>query len=344
MGPSLPTYLLMKTHPSIQNPQHKWSRILVIGSHSRDPNKVLLAENEKKDKPFNWQRPTVSVVDDGETLVLHVFPGVDYVRHYANIVKTYLALEGDGGEVVVRYVEPSKEECLKPLEESNLGKMGVVDVVLVGYVHRLGRWTEEGSWEDGDEDDQLFAWKIITHKGLRIAFLGCRICFWGDIGGNLVRVLQELNSPKCILYIGKLGSLRAEHEPNQWLATGCQSLVHDHLVTWKNPLERHIHHFPNVAQGVHYSLGSVLDETKEWLLATEKGYDFVDPEIGHMAKAAGEGGTEFGFLHIVSDNLARKYVHDLSNERRMEVVRDRRVLLDGVEDILEGFFEEWAER
>ena len=89
-------------------------------------------------------------------------------------------------------------------------------------------------------------------------------------------------------------------------------------------------HTPDVAHGIHCTLGSVLDETKDWLFAVEKRFDFVDPEIGHMAIAALEGGTEFGNLHIISDNLARKYIHDLSNERLRDVLKDRKILVSKI--------------
>lgn len=109
----------------------------------------------------------------------------------------------------------------------------------------------------------------------------------------MVRALQRLNGARCLLYASKLGSLRAEHVPNHWLVTGCQSVVRNELVTWANPFESQPEHSPSVAFGVHCTLGSVLEETKDWLLAAEKQYDFVDPEIGHIAKASSEGGTEF---------------------------------------------------
>ncbi|KAI4252416.1 MAG: hypothetical protein L6R42_007975, partial [Xanthoria sp. 1 TBL-2021] len=63
--------------------------------------------------------------------------------------------------------------------------------------------------------------------------------------------------------------------------------------------------------------------------------------IGHMAQASVEGGTEFGYLHIISDNLARKYAFDLSNERLRDVVGDRKKLVGQIEEILSGFFDEW---
>ena len=76
---------------------------------------------------------------------------------------------------------------------------------------------------------------------------GCRICYWGDIGGNLVRELHRINGAKCIFYIGKLGSLRPEYIPNQTLAIGGQSFVssRNEIVTWNNPLEPYLHYAPS---------------------------------------------------------------------------------------------------
>ena len=231
--------------------------------------------------------------------------------------------------------------CLQPLRESNLENMGQVDVAIVGYVNAFEKLAP-GDWVDND-DDKLFSWKIVeTRAGYRVAFLGCRICFWGDIGGNVVRVLQELNGVKCVIYVGKLGSLRAEHVPNQRLATGCESYVNGEPVAWKSPLEDLVRDSTSVVRGVHCSFGSVLDETEDWLRATRDRCDFVDPEIGKMAQASLAGGTQFGYLHIISDNLARKYEHDLSNER-LDAVRDgRRKLLGEVEEILGRFIDRWA--
>ena len=336
MGNSLIEYLRMKVHPDIQN--KVWSRIVVQGIHDRDPSKACISTIEKTDKSFNWQRPT-TFEEDSQTIRLQCFPGVDYVKHYAAITATYLSLIGEAAGSV-HYALPSESECMRPLLDSNLERMGPVDVAIVGYVQF--ETLAQGPWEGGDSNE-LFAWRIVeSPKGYRVAFLGCRICFWGDIGGNVVRALQILNHAKCVLYVGKLGSLRAEHSPNRWLATGCQSFVHNRLVTWKNPLEYLVRDSPSIVRGVHCSLGSVLDETKEWLREAQEECDFVDPEIGQMAKASLEGGTEFGYLHIVSDNLAGKYIHDLSNERLGAVLDSRRTLLGEVEDILRRFLDQWS--
>lgn len=265
---------------------------------------------------------------------------MDYVQHYAAITATYLSLEGKYHDNV-HYILPSQAQCLLPLLRSNLLDMGPMDIVIVGYVHGLLRWTD-GPW-GGDKNHELFAWKtLLTRQGYRVAFLGCRVSFWGDIARNMVRALTVMNNAKCVLYVGKLGSLHAEHVPNHWLATGCQSMVHGEMFTWDNPLKELLQYAPNAAHGIHYTLGSVLDETKEWLTSAREQYDFVDPEIGHMAKTAMEEGMEFGYLHIIFDNLAKKYIHDLSNERLKDVLRERRKLVKEIEDVLGHFFDQWV--
>ena len=154
MGQSLFEYLRMKVHPLIHN--NHWSR----GEYQRDPSVVCISSIEKKDKPFNWQRPTASVAGS-KTLQLHCFPGVDYVQHYAAISATYLSLER-GQQDVVDYTLPSQHECLEPFLNSNLAEMGAVDIIVVGHVHGLERWNR-GPWE-GSSSNKLFSWKKTTSR------------------------------------------------------------------------------------------------------------------------------------------------------------------------------------
>ena len=212
--------------------------------------------------------------------------------------------------------------------------------MVVGYVHGLDRFTS-GSWQGGGDDD-IFAWqKLQGPSGCKIAFLGCRVSFWGDIAGNVIRTLQTVNQVKCVVYVGKLGSLRAEHTPNQLLATGNSSFLAGNAIAWRNCLEPFVRQAPGVVYGTHYTLASVLDETHAWFEQNKK-FDWVDPEIGHMAKASIDGGTEFGYLHIISDNLARKYTQDLSNERLLGVIQGRRRLVGQIQDVLDRFFSHWS--
>ncbi|KAM0124290.1 hypothetical protein ACHAO1_011084 [Botrytis cinerea] len=120
----------------------------------------------------------------------------------------------------------------------------------------------------------------------------------GLAAGNLVRALQQLCQVKCVLYVGKLGSLKSEHIPNSVLATGNTTSVNGANVEWHNHLADILNEDPCVIQGRHKTLPSVLDETKKWLADHIGELDYVDPEIGYMALASIAGGTKFGYLPI----------------------------------------------
>ena len=332
MGNSLFEYLRMNVHPEIQ--QREWKRIIVLGGHVRTGGTQISAI-EKNDKPFNWQRPTAKVVDV-DTIHLFCFPGIDYVKHYAAILATYLSLN-EKDPKVVSYEVPSSAESMRPLLQSNLQELGRIEIAVLGYVQGLPLFTS-ASWTGGE--DELFSWQIGNlPNGGRVAFIGCRVSFWGDIAGNVVRALQQLSQVKCVLYVGKLGTLRPELSPNTLLATGNSSFVHGELLTWQNPLEPFFRASPTIRHGRHYTLPSVLDETKDWLAERSGDTDWVDPEIGHMAKASLDGNTKFGFLHIISDSLARKYKHDLSSERVEEVLQNRENIVGEIQRVLQELFE-----
>ncbi|MCJ1366435.1 hypothetical protein MMC16_005564 [Acarospora aff. strigata] len=189
---------------------------------------------------------------------------------------------------------------MKPPLSSNLAATGSVEVVVLGYVQGLTA-SALGGWQGGGEGT-LFAWqKFHLPDGRNAAFLGCRVDFWGDIAGNLVRALHHVNSAKYVLYFRHTGEPQPQHEPNKWLAIG---------------------------------------DTK-WLEKNKALYDFVDPEIGHMAKSALDLNIQYGYLYIISDNPAHKYTHDLLNERSSTVVEDRKARLMEIDEVLRSFFLAW---
>lgn len=67
---------------------------------------------------------------------------------------------------------------------------------------------------------------------------------------------------------------------------------------------------------LYFILPSIIQETKKWVLQNKDVISFVDPEIGHMAKLALKNGISYSYLHIISDNLSKKFSEDLSNERK----------------------------
>ena len=320
MSESLIRYLEMKVHPLIK--ENNYKSIIVLGRHSRQ---TLISNIEKHDKKFNFMRPSVSVDRFTKTLYLYVYPGTDYVKHYASIIATYLALHNKDFRCA-KYIIPTEQEAYAPLLESNLSILNPSKSVIMGYVDLFENYTH-GDWLGKDGD---FGWKNIEVLGKQITLVGCRHSYWGDIAGRIVKILATLGVEK-IVYIGKLGSLDPKCIPNQSIATGSTSFLNGEYITWKNIFESAQHKL--LFHGNHYCLPSVLYETKKWLQSVN-GFNFIDPEIGHMARAANESYIQFGYLHIVSDSLVNKHDYDLSNERKEDVIRNRRKLLKIIEKLL----------
>ncbi|KAK8118221.1 uncharacterized protein PG998_006502 [Apiospora kogelbergensis] len=356
MGASLPRYLEIKVHQAVL--ERPYDQIVVRGRyarHSTDGN-VIAFEGEKRDKPFNWERPTARV--DGQTLYIECFPGYDHVEHYAEIIADYLKIResqnsgsGDGDEG--KTLTPSSRVFFEPascsdtqlaLQATNLGAFPGegVDTVVLGLVWHLPRLTgADAAWRG----DGPWQWIVKAFGARRVAFLGFRPAFWGDISGEVVHTLASRFGVKEVLYLGKLGVLKPAVAPNMFLATGGRSLVHGRVVEWASALAGSVARAGGggegegeggvVLEGTHVTLGSVLHETRSWHAQLAAEVDFVDPEIGMMAQAAVRSGVRYGYLHMITDNLGRRYDEDLSNERKDSVLRHRARLHDVVQDVVE---------
>ncbi len=286
MGPVLPHYVLPKIHTVIQT--HELNSILVIGAHIRTPP-ALITENEKANKPFNWQRPTATIfhAPEGEMLQLNVLPGQAYVEHYAALLASYFARKALTGARIpkVFYLPPAPDACASLFAASNLPYLGPVNTAILGYVDKFPRCTGQGEWETGIDVEAgevpLFAWKKRTlRNGQVVAFVGCTACYWGDIGGQLIRALQLHSQVQEAIYVGKLGTLDERHIPNSVLATGSSSMFPDgSIVEWENVLETAVQGARGVVSGVHFTGATSLSETKEWAEEWKEKVDWVDPEV-----------------------------------------------------------------
>ncbi|KAG4442824.1 hypothetical protein IFR05_001705 [Cadophora sp. M221] len=344
MGPVLLHYVLPKVHTIIQSDD--FVSILVVGSHNRAS--ALVTGNEKRNKPFNWQRPTATVLHtpEGNILQLNVLPGRAYVEHYAALLSTYFGGDNFTGTPVptVHYLPPAIDACASIFANSNLPYLGTIDIAILGYVDKLPRCIGTDKWETGVEqvsdEGELFAWKKrILPDGRVVAFIGCTACYWGDIGGQIIRALKVHNQVEKAIYIGKLGTLDERHIPNSILATGSCSMFPDgSVVEWDSVLEEAVKGASGVVHGVHFTGATSLSETKEWTREWKSKADWVDPEIGHMAMASLELGVGFGFLHVVSDNLSREGLEGLVDERKATIVADRTTLLELADAVLERYF------
>ncbi|APA06162.1 hypothetical protein SS1G_01375 [Sclerotinia sclerotiorum 1980 UF-70] len=338
MGASLIPYLNMKVHHLI--PSRRWKEIEVTGHHTRSAPAIIY-NKEKNDKPFNTQRPTATILE-GDKLRINCFPGRDYVKHYANIIATYLAIEGRDPKIV-KAVLPEEGDGYSEFLNSNLKGLETEKTNLV----ILGSFTEDilssdVPWSGRETTDELFAWQTSTRaNGFKATILKCRVCFWGDLAGQLVKCLKEICgvSLQCVIYVGKLGTLAEEHMPNLTLATGSSSYVRGDFVKWDNPISEEILG-KEVQRGVHFTSASVLDEDQLWLEKFRGRFSWVEPEIGHMAVAARELEIRFGYLHIVSNNLAGKFEYDLGNEREVVVLSNRVLMNKWIGKILNYYIEE----
>lgn len=320
MGNSLYGYLDLKVHEWIREKDFK--NIWVVGDQDRA---VGISHYEKRDKMFNWQRPTAEI--NGEDLYIKCFPGRDYVRHYAALIATYLAIHQREWRHV-RYILPDETVCWKALTSSNLMQLPCGEVAILGYGLDVLIDSDKCIWEG----EGNFSWipKDIGNK--KVVFIGCRHSYWADVAGRIVTLLANKGF-KRIIYVGKLGALQPNLIPNETLATGNSSIVDGEIVHWNNCFD-FAKSDPKIAFGEHYSCPSIIFETKEWM-AKNRNYAFVDPEIGHMAKAAISESIDFSYLHIISDNLSKRYKEDLSNERAGNIKERRSELLKKVKALIE---------
>lgn len=318
MGPqSLLRYLEIKVHHLIR--ERAWDGIRIVGGYDRG---AVISRHEKPGKRFNWQRPTAEV--HGRELALKAFPGVDYVHHYALIIATYLAMMGRPCDTVT-YQVPEVAAC-----EAAVNRLGLTldgELVIVGWaLEHLA--PAAGTWTRGDG----YAWQRAVVHGRPVVYLGFQHSIWGDVAGRVVARLARLGA-RDVVYVGKVGALAPEIEPNTWLATGRESLIDGQLVTWDDFFGDLAAAQPGVHCGIHVTSPSILLENRDWLTKHAE-HAFVDPEIGPMGAAARRAGIGFGYLHVISNNLARHYPADLSNERHRDVLRRRAALVDRIRDII----------
>ncbi|KAH8655525.1 hypothetical protein BX600DRAFT_482976 [Xylariales sp. PMI_506] len=314
MGASLPRYLDLKVHQAV----------------------LERAYEGITDKPFNWQRPTARVANNH--LYIECFPGYDHVEHYSEIVATYLNIRKSLGDTLtapskVYFQAASCSDTQAALKDTNIREFPKgINTVVLGLVHRLDRLTGPVDWTG----DGCFAWAVRQFNSGTVAFVGFRPSFWGDIAGEVVHYLASQCGVREILYFGKLGSVKKGLRPNTWLATGGQSNVRGQVVQWENAIENSVARLAQsyAITGNHITLGSVLHETKDWLATLPGSIDFVDPEVGMMGQAAVRSGISFGYLHIISDNVAEKYEEDLSNERMHSVLLRRSKLYEAAQEVL----------
>lgn len=323
MGNAFYRYVEMKMHHLIQSKQDEFSKVRVIGSHDRSAH---VSTDEKNDKPFNFERPTAFLDDD--TLYLCCFPGYDYVHHYANLVATYFRNLNKKKEV--SYIYADDERIFQAFEDTNLRSIPAeVDIVLFGNIDNIGLFEDKEFEGEGD-----FRWKIGNIGSHTVLLLGCQFSIWGDAAYFLIKFLARFHSFTTFVYVGKLGSLRPDIVPNKWIANGSESYINGDFIKWDNIFENEVKNYQNILSGGHVTCGSVVDETKDAVGFFQERGIFIDPEIGHMARACNETKKRFSYLHIVSDNVVVPHHENLSNERDLSIREKRAKLFKEIGEII----------
>lgn len=321
MGESLFNYIDPKVHHLLKKKEFK--NIWIVG----DPDRTgAVSKYEKRDKLFNWQRPTAAI--QGEDLYIKVFPGREYVKHYATLIGTYFALQKKDPKHV-HYVLPDEKIAWKALTSSNLKEVPKGDVAILGYGLEQLIGEEEIQWEGKGN----FSWVKKQIGDKTVVFIGCKHSYWGDIAGRIVSLLAKQGFSQ-VIYVGKVGGMNDSGIPNQTLATGDSSFVDGETIRWKNLFD-FAKDDAQVIFGEHYTIPSVMNETKEWL-EKNKNFAFVDNEIGFMAKAAQSEDIQFSYLHIISDNLNGGFEEDLTNERGTAAKEHRTKILQKAKTLIEA--------
>jgi hypothetical protein len=308
---------------------------------------VFLAENNARG--FNWQRPTAEVIDQC-TVHPNCFPSVDVVRHYASLVPTYFSMmqtSASRNPPQVRFELPLFDACSDLFARSDLVNLGQADVLIIGYLNRCPHKNIERNEAFKNvgihQEGQLLSWyKRETSSGSIVAYLGCAVSLWGDSVKQLVKVLQKLSKLKCVLYIGKVGSLHADPVPNVALATGDEAHTNHEVIRWHNVLSKAASTSPLVCKGSLVSVASSLCEDLSWFQTWADKCCWVDCETAHIAQESRVGIIDFGYLHIVSDSLNRQCADNLANEDAEHVQEQRTVVFDEIDRILDRFLDTYA--
>lgn len=318
-------YIEIKIHHLIK--ERDFDEIIVIGEYDRVNS--ILHRGEKTDKQQNWQRPTAVFGKDDKQLIIKCYPGREYVKHYANLIASYLKLKGNN-HTQVYYMLPDENACWDPILNSGIASIPKGDIVVVG--HGLEEISQTENWQGNDQ----FLWAQKNMAGKTVTFIICQHSFWGDILERIATVLIDLGY-KHIFYTAKVGGINRELLPNESLATGSVSIVEGELVEWKNWLDGV--EYPNLNYGKHFNSGSVVLENKDWV-EHFKNFDFVDSDTGFIARAAKNHGARFGYVDFVSNSLTVSHDEDLSNERLPLILEKREKLKQDIRKIFEHLVHE----
>jgi hypothetical protein len=291
-------------------------------------------------KRLNYVRPTFSWVNGGNTLLVQVTPGRDYLCHYAGIIR-YCLHQYRRTNLLTIYRYPDIEHTLDVWTTLDDRLIVRDSVVIVGYVEEaenyLATHFDRFSFSKKEENKYYTSAQYDTCGGQSIIFLGVKYSFWGNISAIIASKLCKLHV-KEIIYISKLGSLRRPNDVYNAVFSPTQYITMNYcnITNMTRATNNIASMFPELNTQCHASVSTVIEEDfmQREVLANH-GVSSIDNETAQIAYAisnfnkTNQGNVCFSSLHFASDYLREAteidhdIEHDLSNHRSIEAVKKR---------------------
>jgi hypothetical protein len=286
-------------------------------------------------KSWNWIRPTfyVGTVKKSRerVVVCCVVPGIDYLLHYASMLRHYVA---------TRTVRPAVRAARFPTAEARIELWSGMpddliragDRVVLGYVDELAELLQVEPANPRMDSEHFGVARVDPGQGLpAVAFVGVAFSFWGSISREVaVRLCAQGASE--IIYAAKLGALSSPDDlyerifvPDEF--TRLEGAAIRELVS-PTPPNGLLALYPDMSSGGHVSIPTVLEEDygQRSLAATLRAQS-IDNEIAHMAGAVSQHNVRtnstvrFTAIHFATDYLRAKEesmlrtTHDLAIDK-----------------------------
>ncbi|MCU0318251.1 MAG: hypothetical protein MUC61_02830 [Amoebophilaceae bacterium] len=291
-------------------------------------------------KRLNYVRPTFSWVDGGNTLIVKVTPGRDYLCHYAGIIR-YCLHQYRRTNLLTIYRYPEVEHTLDVWTTLDDPLIVRDSVVIIGYVEEaenyLAMHLNRFFFAKREENEYYISAQYYTSGGQSIIFLGVKYSFWGNISAVIASKLCELHV-KEIIYISKLGSLRTPNDVYNavFAPTKYITMNYCNVTNITSATNNIASMFPELNTQCHASVPTVIEEDfiqREVLI--NHNVSSIDNEISQIAYAVSDFNKKnqrnvcFSSLHFASDYLREateinhNIEHDLSNHRSTGAIKKK---------------------
>jgi hypothetical protein len=306
-------------------------------------NTQYISFTPTRKKRSNYVRPTFSWVNGGNTLIVKVTPGRDYLCHYAGIIR-YCLHQYRRTNLLTIYGYPEVEHTIDVW--TTLDDLLIVrdSVVIIGYVEEaenyLATHLDRFFFAKREENKYYISVQYYTYGGQSIIFLRVKYSFWGNISAVIASKLCELHV-KEIIYISKLGSLRTPNDVYNAVFAPKQYITMNYcdVTNITSPTNNIASMFPELNTQCHASVPTVIEEDfMQRGVLVNHDVSSIDNEIAQIAYAVSnfnktnQGNVCFSSLYFASDYLREateinhNIEYDLSNHRSTEAVKKGQVL------------------